>query len=388
MAPIDFNQGGGATGLSIDYINLIAEKIGIKTEYVNDPNWNRLLELVKNKELDMTHSLVKTDERDEYLNFTKPYLHVPSVYFGRKGDPKINSIMDLEGKKIGVIEGSLPWNIYNRDYDHLNIKGYQSADIALNDLSSGVIDIYINLVATTNYKIKRNLITNIEVNGKDFYPKSKNQGEFRLAFNKDRGILKSIFEAYNNGNHTVNIDKDRNWPFYLDLLDNLTDKPIKIICTVRPPLECAASFGRLYEKEPETYTQLEEIVSSTGFTTLDRAKSMLNPEGSIGKAYSALFEASVVQNRHENMLFLDYHKLCSNPKEQLTRIYEYLDINVFENHNFDKITNAEEQNDLNYRTFSKTHKIEPKLREGKRDLGRLNMFSNEFNCEEFWSSWI
>ena len=85
-------------------------------------------------------------------------------------------------------------NIYNRDYDHLNIKGYQSADIALNDLSSGVIDNYINLVATTNYKIKRNLITNIEVNGKDFYPKSKNQGEFRLAFNKDRGILKSIFE--------------------------------------------------------------------------------------------------------------------------------------------------------------------------------------------------
>ncbi len=194
MAPIDFNQGGGATGLSIDYINLIAEKIGIKTEYVNDPNWNRLLELVKNKELDMTHSLVKTDEREEYLDFTKPYLHVPWVYFGRKGDPKINSIMDLEGKKIGVIEGSLPWNIYNRDYDHLNIKGYQSADIALNDLSSGVIDIYINLVATTNYKIKRNLITNIEVNGKDFYPKSKNQGEFRLAFNKDRGILKSIFE--------------------------------------------------------------------------------------------------------------------------------------------------------------------------------------------------
>ena len=53
----------------------------------------------------MTHSLVKTDEREEYLNFTKPYLHVPWVYFGRKGDPKINSIMDLEGKKIGVIEG-------------------------------------------------------------------------------------------------------------------------------------------------------------------------------------------------------------------------------------------------------------------------------------------
>tara|TARA_R100001015_G_C4634818_1_gene202245 strand:+ start:8040 stop:8834 length:795 start_codon:yes stop_codon:yes gene_type:complete len=201
-------------------------------------------------------------------------------------------------------------------------------------------------------------------------------------------ILKSIFETYNDGNHTVSIDKDRNWPFYLDLLDTLTDKPTKIICTVRPPLECAASFGRLYEKEPETYTQMEEITRTIGFTTLDRAKSMLSPEGSIGKAYSALFEASVVQNRHENMLFLDYHKLCANPQEQLARIYKYLGINLFKNHNFDKITNAQEQNDLNYRSFSKTHQIEPKLREGYRDLGRLNMFKNEFNCEEFWSSWI
>lgn len=194
MAPIDYNQGGGATGFSIDYINLIAEKIGIKTEYVNDPNWYSLLQQIKNKELDMTHSLVKTPDREEYLEFTKPYLYVPWVYFGQKDGPKINSLTDLEGKKIGIIEGTHPWNIYKRDYDHLNIIGYKSADAALNDLSSGVIDTYISMLAVTNYKIKRNLITNLEVTGKNFYPRDENQGQLRLAFRNDRPILKSIFE--------------------------------------------------------------------------------------------------------------------------------------------------------------------------------------------------
>lgn len=194
MAPIDFNIGSGAAGFSIDYINLIAEKIGIETEYVSDKDWNKLLERVKNKEIDMAHSLVKTPAREEYLEYTKPYLYVPWVYFGRKGSDPISSIMDLNGKKIGIIEGSLPWTIYSRDYDHLNIIAYQSADSALNDLSSGVIDTYINLLATTNYKIKRNLHTNIEVTGKTFYPRSDGRGQLRLAFRKDYPILKSIFE--------------------------------------------------------------------------------------------------------------------------------------------------------------------------------------------------
>lgn len=194
MAPIDFVQGGVATGFSIDYINLIAEKIGIKAEYVNGISWNESLDLVKNKQIDVTHSLVKTTEREAYLEYTKPYLHIPWVYFGRIDADRINSISDLEGKKIGVVAGSFPWKVYQQNYTHLDLVEYESANKALSDLSTGEIDVYINLLTTTNYKIKRNLITNVEVTGRKFYPENLSQNEFHLAVRDDWPILKSILE--------------------------------------------------------------------------------------------------------------------------------------------------------------------------------------------------
>ncbi|MBT5186891.1 MAG: transporter substrate-binding domain-containing protein [Kordiimonadaceae bacterium] len=83
-APIDFTVDGKATGLSIDYLNLIAEKIGFKIEYINGQNWTEHLEMLKAREIDITHSASKTTARSEFLNFSEAYLELPTVYYGRR----------------------------------------------------------------------------------------------------------------------------------------------------------------------------------------------------------------------------------------------------------------------------------------------------------------
>ena len=49
---------------------------------------------------------MKTPERLEYLNFTEPYLEVPTVVLGRIEAPFIERVGDLRGQRIGVVEGS------------------------------------------------------------------------------------------------------------------------------------------------------------------------------------------------------------------------------------------------------------------------------------------
>lgn len=199
-------------------------------------------------------------------------------------------------------------------------------------------------------------------------------------------VLRAVYDAYHQKDGRIVIDKHREWPLYLDLMDKVAGSPVKVICTVRNPLECAASFDRLFRNEPETYTQLEKITELAGSTTLDRAKSMLSPDGSIGKAYTALFEAAVVQKRTDQMLFVDYHKLCSDPNGQLDRIYEFIGTEGFQ-HTFNNLKNAEKQNDAFYTAFSKTHEIEEVVRKAKGDLGRLNFFVNQLQTQEFWQQW-
>lgn len=198
-------------------------------------------------------------------------------------------------------------------------------------------------------------------------------------------VLKAIWGAYHPEDAVI-VDKHREWPLYLDLVDKLADQPVKTICTVRNPLECAASFDRLHVREPETYTQIEAATEITGSNTFGRAKERMAPDGSIGKAYSALYEAAVVQGRLSQMLFIDYHKLCSDPEGQLERIYQFLDLEPFKHH-FDHLENAERQNDIAYFGHRNLHTIETKVREGKHDLGRLNFVRNEFQLAEFWQSW-
>ena len=39
-APYNFNDNGRPRGFSIDYMNLLAEKLGIEVEYVTGPSWS------------------------------------------------------------------------------------------------------------------------------------------------------------------------------------------------------------------------------------------------------------------------------------------------------------------------------------------------------------
>jgi sulfotransferase len=200
-------------------------------------------------------------------------------------------------------------------------------------------------------------------------------------------ILKAVFNSYHPNNYDVVIDKHRDWPLYLDLMNKVNESKVKVICTVRNPVEVAASFDRLHIKEPETYTQVEEFTKRTGSTTLDRAKSILSPDGSGGLAFSALYEAAIVQNKVDQMLFVDYHKLCENPQKQLMRIYNFIGMDYFKEHTFESIKPAEQQKDDFIQGYRTLHKIEENVRLGKKDLGRLEQFYDELYLEEFWKEW-
>lgn len=200
-------------------------------------------------------------------------------------------------------------------------------------------------------------------------------------------VLKSAFSGYyHNDLDKIIIDKNRAWPLFLDLADKIFDN-YKIIATVRNPLECLASFDRLKQKDSEFLTQIETATEDTGATTFDRMKSYASPDGTLGYSYTALYEALIVQKRHESFVLVDYHKLCNNPQEQIDRIYDFLKLPKF-NHTFTNIENAEIQNDWVYEAFPSLHNIESKLRLPNKNLDRTQQYADAFNFEEFWLPWI
>ena len=52
----------------------------------------------------MLSMAMETPERLEYLNFTKPYIQIPSVRLGRGEAPYINTLDDMGDRPVGVVK--------------------------------------------------------------------------------------------------------------------------------------------------------------------------------------------------------------------------------------------------------------------------------------------
>ncbi|MBT6032457.1 MAG: transporter substrate-binding domain-containing protein [Kordiimonadaceae bacterium] len=251
-APFDFVLGGEPSGYSIDYINLIADKLGFKIEYVNGYIWDELSTQLNDKNIDVTHSIIQSLERDKFLNFTKPYIELPVGYYGRTGSDKIEKIEDLAGKKIGVVKGWAHAEIYKREYPHFTLVEQENIKEALISVSAGTIDVVSVTLPIANYLISKNFIPGLEVLGREKLPEMSEQILLRLAVRNDWPELVTILEKgmasitdqelrdlsikwqdrYNSNNEIELTQDERNWLTQNNVINVAADptiSPLEII---------------------------------------------------------------------------------------------------------------------------------------------------------------
>jgi len=99
-APFNYNEKGIPTGFSIEYMNSLANIIGIEVEYVSG-EWGELLEKAINKELDVMLNIVKTPERQKHLIYTSSYTKNSNVIVSLEGN-NISDINSLSRPKISL----------------------------------------------------------------------------------------------------------------------------------------------------------------------------------------------------------------------------------------------------------------------------------------------
>ena len=105
--PLNFFAAGRAQGFSIDYMRLLASKIGVRLEFVTGPTWSKFLGMMQSGELDIMLNIVRTPEREKFLLYTRPYASNPNSILSRKGVVYQN-LETLQGKTVAVPQGFFP----------------------------------------------------------------------------------------------------------------------------------------------------------------------------------------------------------------------------------------------------------------------------------------
>ncbi|MGI0115563.1 transporter substrate-binding domain-containing protein [Zooshikella sp. RANM57] len=188
--PFDFYEDGKPQGLSVDYINLLAKKIGFTVEFITESSWNKLLNQGYEKNLDILVNIVKTPERSEHLVFTKPYAKLPNTLISRQED-HYQTLQQLTGKVLAFTEGFYIGEFLKKSFPKINIRLTNSSREALKLVSLGKADATIESSATGKYLIEREGITNL-VLANNVLELDKQHEALHFAVNKKNKILLSI----------------------------------------------------------------------------------------------------------------------------------------------------------------------------------------------------
>jgi ABC-type amino acid transport substrate-binding protein len=108
-----YNDEGAATGIDIEYLNKIAEKLSIKVNFILTP-WETAFDKLLSGEGDVVLSVTPSMERSAYLDFSKSYTSLEMYVFFNKNNQNIFKRSDLDNIPVGMPEGT-PYKPFFKD---------------------------------------------------------------------------------------------------------------------------------------------------------------------------------------------------------------------------------------------------------------------------------
>ena len=145
--PYEYHEGDEIVGIDAEVAAAIAEKLGMELE-IADVDFDSIIPGVQQGKYDMGMAgMTVTDERLEKVNFSDTYAKGVQVVIVKE-DGGIASLDDVNGKKIGVQQGTTG-DIYASDtvenggYGEENVTKYANGALAVEALKAGKVDCVI-----------------------------------------------------------------------------------------------------------------------------------------------------------------------------------------------------------------------------------------------------
>lgn len=157
------------SGISIDYLDLIASIHGIKFKYVtqNEISWPEALKSIRAHDgIDMVPTIQQSDERKDFMSFSIPYQTLPWVIVTRDDAEFVGRLSDLEGKTVTVQSKFILQKQIEEQYPNLELRIIKSRNPTLDSLKCvATKEAYatINALPVVVYFIKHYGLSNLKV---------------------------------------------------------------------------------------------------------------------------------------------------------------------------------------------------------------------------------
>lgn len=148
-------------GITADYLSLISKKTGLGFEVVKGITWPEAYTMALSSSVDVLPAISKTENRELHFLFSQPYYYFKRVIVTRDTETAISGIEDLDKSSVAVQKNS-SHHSYLLSYPNINLNLYDSVESALTAVANGTEKAFVGNLATTNYLIGSNGISNLK----------------------------------------------------------------------------------------------------------------------------------------------------------------------------------------------------------------------------------
>lgn len=159
--PFSVTSGGQADGFSVELLKATLKEVNLGVDFYIAP-WAKIKEDLKQGDIDVLPLVGRTPEREEFFDFTVPYMTIYGGVFVRD-DSDIKAYTDLKAKEIIVMKGDNAEEFAMRENISDKIISVESYEEAFRQLSEGKHDAIIVQSIVGNQIVKQFGFSNVKM---------------------------------------------------------------------------------------------------------------------------------------------------------------------------------------------------------------------------------
>lgn len=162
--PFEFlDSNGEAAGITTDYINIIADRLGVDVNFVFTDQSNSSTSQPLGEGVDLSLLLEGENKTNSTLSYSQPYLDIPLVLVRNRNESTIQSFSDINDNTLAVVRNSSAYEFVENRYPLVVLHPVETLQEGLLALEAGqVYGLFGNAVAI-DYLQRRMGIENLKV---------------------------------------------------------------------------------------------------------------------------------------------------------------------------------------------------------------------------------
>ena len=185
--PYEFHDQNAIVGIDVEIAGAIAEQLGLELE-IEDIAFDSIIpEIVSGKADIGAAGMTVTEDRKQNVDFSDTYAHATQVIIVKE-DSEIKGVADLEGKVMGVQQGTTGDIYVSGDYGDAAVERYAKGMEAVQALAQGKVDAVVIDGEPAKQYIK-------EVEGLKIIDESYTDEDYAIAIKKGNAAMVEAVNA-------------------------------------------------------------------------------------------------------------------------------------------------------------------------------------------------